>query len=246
MKHIHFSEERSCFYAACVLLGLKFLHENSIIYRSVTGAMIKLSNQMGVNFKLQWSQAGQSADGQGRVREAGRFRSVQGANGPARPNEHLLRHARIPRPWVVHFTVCLVHGGALCNLLCVYGNEEWTMVHFPNCSRDPDRFVVHAGHRLVGTGRAYLRDARRRAAILGRGRGWVTGCTLQFAMKVVVWSLYVKSVLLAEEIFDSIVNDDVRYPRFLSIESISIMRRVSRSYCNLRKNIILVNFWYGK
>jgi protein kinase N len=31
-----------------------------------------------------------------------------------------------------------------------------------------------------------------------------------------------------EEIFDSIVNDDVRYPRFLSIESISIMRRVRR------------------
>ncbi|VDO66141.1 unnamed protein product [Onchocerca flexuosa] len=31
-----------------------------------------------------------------------------------------------------------------------------------------------------------------------------------------------------EEIFDSIVNDDVRYPRFLSIESISIMRRLMR------------------
>ncbi|VDO36183.1 unnamed protein product [Haemonchus placei] len=31
-----------------------------------------------------------------------------------------------------------------------------------------------------------------------------------------------------EEIFDSIVNDEVRYPRFLSIESISIMRRLMR------------------
>lgn len=31
-----------------------------------------------------------------------------------------------------------------------------------------------------------------------------------------------------EEIFDSIVNDDVRYPRFLSIESISIMRKLMR------------------
>ena len=30
-----------------------------------------------------------------------------------------------------------------------------------------------------------------------------------------------------EEVFDSIVNDDVRYPRFLSSEAISIMRRVS-------------------
>ena len=32
-----------------------------------------------------------------------------------------------------------------------------------------------------------------------------------------------------EEVFDSIVNDDVRYPRFLSSEAISIMRRVSDS-----------------
>ena len=32
-----------------------------------------------------------------------------------------------------------------------------------------------------------------------------------------------------EEVFDSIVNDEVRYPRFLSLEAIAIMRRV-RSY----------------
>ena len=31
-----------------------------------------------------------------------------------------------------------------------------------------------------------------------------------------------------EEVFDSIVNDDVRYPRFLSSEAISIMRKVRR------------------
>lgn len=29
-----------------------------------------------------------------------------------------------------------------------------------------------------------------------------------------------------EEVFDSIVNEEVRYPRFLSTESIAIMRRV--------------------
>jgi hypothetical protein len=28
-------------------------------------------------------------------------------------------------------------------------------------------------------------------------------------------------------VFDSIVNDEVRYPRFLSLEAIAIMRRVS-------------------
>ena len=32
-----------------------------------------------------------------------------------------------------------------------------------------------------------------------------------------------------EEVFDSIVNDEVRYPRFLSLESIAIMRRVSHN-----------------
>lgn len=31
-----------------------------------------------------------------------------------------------------------------------------------------------------------------------------------------------------EEVFDSIVNDEVRYPQFLSTEAISIMRRVCR------------------
>jgi protein kinase N len=31
-----------------------------------------------------------------------------------------------------------------------------------------------------------------------------------------------------EEVFDSIVNDEVRYPRFLSLESIAVMRRVCR------------------
>ena len=30
-----------------------------------------------------------------------------------------------------------------------------------------------------------------------------------------------------EEVFDSIVNEEVKYPRFLSTEAIAIMRRVS-------------------
>lgn len=35
-----------------------------------------------------------------------------------------------------------------------------------------------------------------------------------------------------EEVFDSIVNDEVRYPRFLSAEAIGIMRRVRTPGCS--------------
>lgn len=40
--------------------------------------------------------------------------------------------------------------------------------------------------------------------------------------------------------FDSIVNDEVRYPRFLSLESIAIMRRVSSRYFLVSVSIMFI------
>lgn len=50
-----------------------------------------------------------------------------------------------------------------------------------------------------------------------------------------------------EEVFDSIVNDEVRYPRFLSLEAIAIMRRVSvEKICKLNEphNIKMLFFFF--
>jgi len=43
-----------------------------------------------------------------------------------------------------------------------------------------------------------------------------------------------------EEVFDSIVNDEVRYPRFLSLEAIAVMRRVNRVV------VLSLSFFSGK
>ena len=49
-----------------------------------------------------------------------------------------------------------------------------------------------------------------------------------------------------EEVFDSIVNDEVRYPRFLSTEAIAIMRRVRVSSLNFFFFILFYSFRYSE
>lgn len=99
-------------------------------------------------------------------------------------------------------------------------------------SRGPHRNVLHTCCRLVGAWCSYIWDV-----------GWwgkFHGFTLSFCTFQICWfNLSVKKFLFQspfpgddeEEVFDSIVNDEVRYPRFLSLESIAIMRRVSSCHC---------------
>ncbi|CAJ0564271.1 unnamed protein product, partial [Mesorhabditis spiculigera] len=133
MRHIHddiFTEERAAFYAACVLLGLEFLHQNNIIYRD-----LKLDNLL--------------LDREGYVKLA-------------------------------DFGLCKEGMGPLDKTSTFCGTPEFLA---------PE----------VLTESSYTRSI-----------DW--------------WGLGDDE----EEIFDSIVSDDVRYPRFLTIESISIMRRLLR------------------
>jgi serine/threonine protein kinase len=148
MRHIHddiFSEERACFYAACVLLGLEFLHSHKIIYRD-----LKLDNLL--------------LDREGYVKLA-------------------------------DFGLCKEGMGPSDRTSTFCGTPEFLA---------PE----------VLTETSYTR------AIDWWGLG------------VLIFEMLVGEPPFSgedeEEIFDSIVNDDVRYPRFLSIEAIAIMRRLMR------------------
>ncbi|KAG8436702.1 hypothetical protein GDO86_007697 [Hymenochirus boettgeri] len=148
MMHIHtdvFSEPRAVFYAACVVLGLQYLHEHKIVYRD-----LKLDNLL--------------LDTEGFVK-------------------------------IADFGLCKEGMG--------FGDRTSTFCGTPE-------FLAPE----VLTETSYTRAV-----------DW-------WGLGVLIYEMLVGESPFPgddeEEVFDSIVNDEVRYPRFLSTEAISIMRRVSR------------------
>jgi len=148
MMHIHadvFTEPRTVFYTACVVLGLKYLHENKIIYRD-----LKLDNLL--------------LDTEGYVK-------------------------------IADFGLCKEGMG--------YGDRTGTFCGTPE-------FLAPE----VLTETSYTRAV-----------DW-------WGLGVLIFEMLVGESPFPgddeEEVFDSIVNDEVRYPRFLSLEAIAIMRRLLR------------------
>ncbi|KFM60785.1 Serine/threonine-protein kinase N2, partial [Stegodyphus mimosarum] len=148
MMHIHtdiFPEPRAVFYAACVVLGLQYLHENKIIYRD-----LKLDNLL--------------LDSEGYVK-------------------------------IADFGLCKEGMG--------YGDRTGTFCGTPE-------FLAPE----VLTETSYTRAV-----------DW-------WGLGVLIYEMLVGESPFPgddeEEVFDSIVNDEVRYPTFLSLESIAIMRRLLR------------------
>ncbi|XP_053320255.1 serine/threonine-protein kinase N1-like isoform X2 [Spea bombifrons] len=148
MTHIHtevFSQARATFYAACVLLGLQFLHSKDIVYRD-----LKLDNLL--------------LDSEGYVKLADYGLCKEGMG-----------------PYDRTSTFC--------------GTPEFLAPEV-------------------------LTDASYTRAVDWWGFG------------VLIYEMMVGESPFPgdeeEEVFDSIVNDEVRYPRFLSAEAIAIMRRLLR------------------
>ncbi|XP_022110838.1 serine/threonine-protein kinase N2-like [Acanthaster planci] len=148
MMHIHtdvFSEPRTVFYSACVVLGLQYLHENNIVYRD-----LKLDNLL--------------LDQEGFLK-------------------------------IADFGLCKEGMG--------FGDRTSTFCGTPE-------FLAPE----VLTEPSYTRAV-----------DW-------WGLGVLIFEMLVGESPFPgddeEEVFDSIVNDEVRYPRFLSTEAIAIMRRLLR------------------
>ncbi|XP_047738666.1 uncharacterized protein LOC108679338 isoform X3 [Hyalella azteca] len=154
MMHIHadvFDEPRAVFYAACVVLGLQYLHDNRIIYRD-----LKLDNLL------------LDTDGYVKIADFG-----------------------------------------LCKEGMGYGDRTGTFCGTPE-------FLAPE----VLTETSYTRAV-----------DW-------WGLGVLIFEMLVGESPFPgddeEEVFDSIVNDEVRYPRFLSIEAVAIMRKLLRKHPDRR------------
>ncbi|XP_051984363.1 serine/threonine-protein kinase N2-like [Xyrauchen texanus] len=148
MMHIHadvFSEPRAMFYAACVVLGLQFLHKHKIVYRD-----LKLDNLL--------------LDTEGFVK-------------------------------IADFGLCKEGMGYQDRTSTFCGTPEFLA---------PEVLTETSYTRAVD---------------------W-------WGLGVLIFEMLVGESPFPgddeEEVFDSIVNDEVRYPRFLSTEAISVMRRLLR------------------
>ncbi|CAP34912.2 Protein CBR-PKN-1 [Caenorhabditis briggsae] len=156
MRHIHddvFDEVRGCFYAACVVLGLDFLHKHNIIYRD-----IKLDNLL--------------LDRDGYVK-------------------------------IADFGLCKENMGPFDKTSTFCGTPEFLARKFQNqCFVAVPQFPKFSAE--------VLSDSASLGPLTG---GDLVSSSLRCSL---------------EEIFDSIISEDVRYPRYLSVESIAIMRRLLR------------------
>ncbi|XP_071202615.1 serine/threonine-protein kinase N2 isoform X1 [Salvelinus alpinus] len=148
MMHIHtdvFQEPRAVFYAACVVLGLQYLHDHKIVYRD-----LKLDNLL--------------MDTEGYVK-------------------------------IADFGLCKEGMGYQDRTSTFCGTPEFLA---------PEVLTETSYTRAVD---------------------W-------WGLGVLIFEMLVGESPFPgddeEEVFDSIVNDEVRYPRFLSTEAISIMRRLLR------------------
>ncbi|KAL3074010.1 hypothetical protein niasHT_038241 [Heterodera trifolii] len=154
MRHIHddiFAEDRACFYAACILLGLEFLHANNIVYRD-----LKLDNLI--------------LDRDGYVKLA-------------------------------DFGLCKEGMGPFDKTSTFCGTPEFLA---------PEVLTENSYTRAID---------------------W-------WGLGVLIFEMLVGEPPFSgsdeEEIFDSIVSDEVNYPQYLSIESIAIMRRLMRKNAEKR------------
>ncbi|MGH0136765.1 UNVERIFIED_CONTAM: hypothetical protein FKN15_070938 [Acipenser sinensis] len=194
MMHIHadvFCEPRAVFYAACVVLGLQFLHEHKIVYRD-----LKLDNLLlDTEGYVKIADFGLCKEGMGFGDRTSTFCGTPEFLAPEVLTE--TSYTRAVDWWGLGVLIFEMLVGEV-------GIGKYN--DFPLGYNSGDDYVM-SSHMLKVISNCYPHE------------------------KVV--SVNVNSVCQPspfpgddeEEVFDSIVNDEVRYPRFLSTEAISIMRR---------------------